>query len=111
MKVKLKIFLNWSARILIIFYSAFLSLFALDVFGEGYSFWETLVALFMHLIPTFVLMLALVVAWKKRLVGGIIFLLLGLAFTFFFATYEHLTGFLFLSLPLGLAGVLFLLAR
>ena len=38
--------LFWLPRILAIIYIAFLSLFALDVFWEGYGFFETIAALF-----------------------------------------------------------------
>jgi hypothetical protein len=37
--------LFWSPRVLGILIAIFISLFALDVFGEGYSFWETIIAL------------------------------------------------------------------
>ena len=56
-----------------ILFIAFLSLFALDVFGVGYSPWETLVALTMHLIPTFLLIAVLVAAWRWPWVGALAF--------------------------------------
>ena len=34
--------LFWTPRILGILFALFLSMFALDVFGEGYGFWGTL---------------------------------------------------------------------
>ena len=46
------IVLYWAPRILSIIFAGFISLFALDVFNEGHSFWETLLALAVHLIPT-----------------------------------------------------------
>ena len=54
-----KRWLCWTPRILCILFAAFLSLFALDVFGEGYSFWKTLLALLIHLVPVGVLILIL----------------------------------------------------
>ena len=56
--------LFWTPRALSILFIAFLSMFALDVFGEGLSFWQTLLALTMHLIPSFILIAALVLAWR-----------------------------------------------
>ncbi len=56
--------LYWSPRILGVLIAIFVSLFALDVFGEGYSFWETIAALAMHLIPTLVILVVLVIAWR-----------------------------------------------
>ena len=58
--------LFWLPRGFCLLFAAFISLFALDVFSEGYSLGETLVALFMHLIPTFVILLALAVAWRRE---------------------------------------------
>jgi hypothetical protein len=34
----------WAPRALAILFIAFMSFFALDVFGEGYGFWRTLIA-------------------------------------------------------------------
>jgi len=72
--------LYWAPRVLGILFVLFTSLFALDVFDMSLSPSEVIVALFMHLIPSMVLAILLMVAWRYELVGGIIFLLLGLAF-------------------------------
>ncbi len=55
--------LYWTPRVLGILFAVFISIFALDVFGE-YGFPEVLVALFMHLIPTFLVVGVLLIAWK-----------------------------------------------
>ena len=54
--------LKWTPRVLTILFILFMAIFALDVFGE-YSFPLILVALFMHLIPNFILIGVLLVAW------------------------------------------------
>jgi len=95
-------------RILAILYIAFISLFALDVFGEGYGFWGTTLALFMHLIPSFILILCLVLAWKKPIIGGAIFVVLGIIFTLWFRTYQRIEVFLIISLPLFVIGIFFI---
>jgi len=41
-----------------------ISLFAFDVFGTGAGFFKTLLALLMHLIPSFLLIIAIVYSWK-----------------------------------------------
>lgn len=69
--------LYWSPRVLTIAFIAFLSLFALDVFTEGRGFWETLLALAIHLIPSFVLIAALVLAWRWEWVGAVMFAFAG----------------------------------
>ena len=54
--------LFWAPRALSIVFVAFLSLFAMDVFSEHLGLWRTALALTMHLIPSFVLIAALILA-------------------------------------------------
>jgi hypothetical protein len=56
-----------------ILFIAVLSLFALDVFDEGLGLWQTVVALAMHLRPTFFMVATLVVAWRWEWVGTLAF--------------------------------------
>ncbi|MDX9930188.1 MAG: hypothetical protein RBS37_10095 [Bacteroidales bacterium] len=79
MKKSLSI-IHWTPRILCILAILFISMFAFDAFSEGRSFWENLAGFLIHLIPSFVLIALLIVAWKWELVGGIIFGLIGLGF-------------------------------
>ena len=71
----------WSPRILCILAILFISLFALDAFGDGKTIGEQLLDFLIHLIPSFVLLAFLLVAWKWELIGGIIFMLIGIGFT------------------------------
>jgi len=80
METKTGKFVYWTPRILSIIFLAFLALFSLDVFDEGLGFWGTIVGLFMHNIPVFVLLAVLIVSWKHEIVGGIIFILAGLLY-------------------------------
>jgi len=98
-------------KILAILYICFISIFAFDVFGEGYSFFETIVALFMHLLPSFALIACLLVAWKKEVLGGTLFLLLAILFTVFFKTYQHLVSFVLISVPVFFIGFLFIINK
>jgi hypothetical protein len=66
--------LFWAPRVLGILFALFVSLFALDVFGTGYGFWETTLALLIHLIPVFALLIALAIAWRWEWVGALVFL-------------------------------------
>jgi hypothetical protein len=77
MKESVKRLVFWTPRILCTLFAAFISVFALDVFGEGYGFWETVVALLMHLIPTGVILIVLAIAWRWEWVGGALFTALG----------------------------------
>ena len=65
-------FLYVSPRILSLLFVGFLSLFALDVFNE-YQGWELVTALFIHLIPSLVLLVGVIIAWRYSIVGALIF--------------------------------------
>ena len=65
--------LFWTPRALSILFIAFLSLFALDVFGEHLGLWRTVLALTMHLIPSFVLIAVLVLAWRWEWIGAALY--------------------------------------
>jgi hypothetical protein len=72
MKERVRRLLFWTPRITLLLYALLLSLFALDVFGHGAGFWETLLALSMHLIPTWVLLIVLALAWRWEWVGALL---------------------------------------
>jgi hypothetical protein len=78
MKTAIKVF-HWLPRILCLLAILFVSLFAADAFAPGLSIWQQLVAFIMHLIPSFILLGFLIVAWKWEYVGGLIFLIIGVA--------------------------------
>ena len=69
--------LYWTPRIASLLFVAFVSVFALDVFGE-YRGMELAIALFMHLVPSLVLLAATLVAWRYDLFGAAAFI--GFAF-------------------------------
>ena len=72
--------LFWAPRALSIAVIAFVSLFALDVFGGNLGFWQTALALIMHLIPVFVLIAALILAWRWEWIGAAIYAAAGLLY-------------------------------
>jgi len=103
--------LYWAPRALCIVFALFISLFALDVFAEGKGFWNTLLALLMHLIPTFLLLFVLAVSWRREWIAGILFPLLGVLYVVWawskpFGAWSTL---LLMAGPLVLTGALFLL--
>ncbi len=110
--------LHWSPRILGILAILFLSLFALDSFGPGLTLWQQIGAFLIHLIPSFVLLIMLLIAWKWELIGGILFILIGLGFTpvVFIHNYKmnqsvlgSLTVILIITIPFIVVGILFVL--
>lgn len=68
----------WLPRILSLLFIAFISMFALDVFGEPQWF----LALLIHLIPSFVLTIFTIIAWKYERSGGILFIIAGIVLLF-----------------------------
>lgn len=80
MKRKVSKFIYWTPRILSILFLLFLTIFSFDIFGNGYNFWETVIGLFMHNIPSLILLVVLIISWKHEIVGGIAFILAGLLY-------------------------------
>ena len=109
--------LHWTPRILCILAILFISLFALDSFSSERSLWQNIAALMMHLIPSFVLLAVLIVAWKWEKAGGIILIIISLVFCIFVfilnynRTHSIATSLmiaLILDIPFVLAGILFI---
>ena len=74
-----KSLIHWIPRVLCILTILFISLFAADAFSPGLTIWQQLGDFVIHLVPSFILLAFLIVAWKWELVGGIIFIVIGLA--------------------------------
>ncbi len=103
--------LYWTPRALCIVFTLFVSMFALDVFGEGRGFWQTLVAFLIHLVPTYILVGMLIIAWRWEWVGAVVSAGLGLLFLWWNQTYRHnaLIAVFMIAGPLFLMAALFLL--
>jgi hypothetical protein len=103
-----KKWLFWMPRVLGILFALFISLFALDVFGESYNVWQTIVALLIHLVPTYLVIIALVVAWRWAWTGAVLFS--GLAMFYIVMAWGRfpLVTYLVISGPLALIAFLFL---
>jgi len=105
----MKRFLYWSPRILAILFAAFTSVFALDVFQDERGFWLTVAALLIHLLPTVLLVVLLLVAWRWEWIGAVWFSALGIFYVLWFwgrfpwETHAAMAG------PLLCIGILFLI--
>ena len=97
----------WTPRVLVILFAFFISLFALDVFGEGLGFWDTILALLIHLIPTGIILLTLLISWKREWIGGIIFAVLPLLYIYKGCGRFPLLVFFFMCGPMILISVLY----
>jgi hypothetical protein len=84
--------LYWTPRVICILAILFVSLFALDAFDPKLSVWQQLKDFLIHLIPSFILLAILIVAWKREIIGGIIFTLIGLGFSPLLFTQNRCSG-------------------
>jgi len=101
--------LYWSPRILVVTYALFISIFAIDVFDEPGPVWQIALSLFMHLIPTFLILILLVISWRREWIGAAIFLALPVAYYLMMSNrpFFSLSVLLVIGGPLVLTGVLF----
>ncbi len=106
--------LFWSPRVICILAILFISIFAADAIEEGLS------AVLIHLIPSFVLITFLIVAWKWEFIGVIMFTLIGLGFApfIFMMNYnrnhsilDSLFTILFITFPFIVVGILFIVSH
>jgi hypothetical protein len=102
--------LYWAPRALCIIFALFTSIFALDVFDQRLGFWETADALFMHLIPTFLIFVLLAVSWRWEWIGGVFFI--GMAVLYVVTMWDRSMiwwVYVLIAGPLTLIGILFLI--
>lgn len=113
-------FFYWSPRILCIIAILFISIFALDAFSPELTFWQQIGGFFIHLIPSFILIALLVLAWKKELIGGVLFLIIGLGLSpIVFSHNYRMNQSFFMSLgiifsitiPFAIVGLLFIISH
>jgi len=93
------------AALLIIF---FIGLFSLDVFGTGAPPLEVLAGFLIHNLPSIALLVLLIFAWKRPVVGFVAFLIAAAAFAVFFVRDIYaLPNLLLFVLPILLIASLF----
>lgn len=76
--------IHWAPRVAAILIILFLSLFSLDVFEQDGSPVELLGGFLIHNIPSILMLILLVVAWQRPVVGFAAFLIAAAAFALFF---------------------------
>jgi cell division protein FtsW (lipid II flippase) len=96
----------WLPRILSILFIGFISLFALDVFGQPQWF----LALLIHLIPSYVLIAVTIIAWKHDLIGALGFFCLALLYVWMVGLNRHWSWYVGISVPAALVGFFYLLS-
>jgi Na+/proline symporter len=114
MEVKMKFpWYIWIPRVMIILLAAFMALFSLDVFDSQAAFGQKMLGLLIQNIPSLILLLVLLLTWKRPFLGGIIFGVLAVLFVVAIAIY--FTKFLIVdtiafAVPMIIGSLLFFMA-
>lgn len=109
-KLSVQKVIYWLPRVLSVLFIVFISLFALDVFNEGFSF-NAIKALLIHLFPVYILIAVVIIAWKWEIIGGLIYFFLGIFYIIMMRHNFHISWALIISGPLFLTGLLFILNK
>jgi hypothetical protein len=100
--------IHWAPRIAALLIIFFVGLFSLDVFGTGAPPLEVLAAFLMHNLPSLVMLVLLIFAWKRPVVGFAAFLIAAAAFAALFVRDIYaLPNLLLFVLPILLVASLF----
>ncbi len=78
----LKRWLYWFPRIIALLFCLFLSLFSLDVFTGQTSLTNQILAMLLHLVPVFILLAGIILAWRWPWLGAIVFIGWGIGYVF-----------------------------
>jgi len=101
--------IHWAPRITSLLFISFLSLFALDVFAE-YQGLAVLLPLLMHLIPSFVLLVLVIIAWKYDLFGATVFLIAALGYVWMVGLNRPWSWYVGISGPAIIVALLFFIS-
>jgi hypothetical protein len=99
--------LYWTPRALCIGFALFLSIFAMDVFDMPVDAWQKAFALLMHLIPTGLVLLALVIVWRREWMGAVLFPALAVLHLVTKWGQLHWSAYVVIEAPLVLLAALF----
>ena len=109
MNLSINKLIYWIPRIIGILYTLFLSIFTLDAFTGSTSFWNSMVAFLIHLLPALAVLIILIIAWRWPFAGGILFIGLTILFFVFFNHFRYLNIALMFEGPLLLTAILFII--
>ena len=107
--MKKLLLLSWFTRILAILAILFVLMFSLDSFGGDKSAGKQILEFLIHNIPAWILICALVVAWKYEIIGGAIFIGVSIGLGIFWGSFTGNSGSLIILAPFFLVGLLFML--
>jgi hypothetical protein len=98
---------QWTPRLAGIAMSLFLAVFALDAF-DGKSFVAALPGFVIHLVPAFLVLIAVAVAWRFPTVGGLAFA--GLALFYAMRVHWRIAWIAVIGVPLLIIAALFVVS-
>ena len=101
--------LKWFTRILAIAAILFMMMFSFDAFAGDESFAKKLAGFLIQNIPTFVLIVFLVIAWKHEIAGGLLFIVAFVALAVFFKSFTVNPASLTVISPLLICGISFII--
>lgn len=96
--------LYWLPRVLAVAAVIMFAAASLDVWEMAGSFWLRLGGFVLHLVPSILTLVALVIAWRAEALGGLFFVILAIVFWLWFGNLVST------SIPLVI-GLLFMLYR
>lgn len=106
-KVKNVSKLIWIPRILALATILIIGSLTLEGFTMGAGFFSDFKNLFMHLVPSVVILGMLLIFWKDPMKSGFGMFLAAMGFTGYYRTYENASSFILLTVIPALAAVLF----
>lgn len=101
-------FLYWTPRILSIMFVLFLCLFCFDGFSE-FNGWRSVLVILIHLAIPAIVLVASIIAWKRDLVGAVIFLGLAVYYVWMVGFDRNWSWYVSISGPALLTSILFFL--
>lgn len=101
--------LYYIPRIYTILAILFMGVFSLDVFESNDSIIRKLLGFIVSNIPVLILICILIVAWKREVLGGIMFILAAIAGFIFFRSFSGNPASIIVIAPFFLTGVMFIL--
>ncbi len=93
-----------------ILYAFALLVFAADVFSKDQNISQTLIDLVLHFIPTVIVLLLVVIAHQRPLIGSIIFAVNGIVYIITGWDNLHWTAHLLIAGPLMLISILYIIS-
>lgn len=110
---------SWVARVICILAILFISLFSFDAIVPGNGFWQNTRDLLIHLVPSFILLLLLLLAWRYEMAGGALFVIIALVLSPYIYIHNYrmnnsvirsMVVILAVTLPFVITGLLFITA-